>query len=96
MVVDAATVHGVSKLRYRVTLRDAQTENWTVDGPEGQVSGTGTPRDIVMRLFSTLDEPFDIDATKLWLDEQVLAAQGGVAKLPLGDQYQLEVSGGKS
>jgi hypothetical protein len=81
----------MSKLRYRVTLRDAQTEDWTVDGTERQVSGTGTPNDIVMRLYSTLDEPFDIDATKMWLDEQVLAGQGAMAKLPLTAQYQLEV-----
>jgi|1185.fasta_scaffold327011_2 hypothetical protein len=86
----------MSKLRYRVTLRDAETEDWVVDGPGGQVSGTGTPRDIVMRLYSTLDEPFDIDATKMWLDEQVLAAQGAVAKLPLGAQYQLEVAPGEN
>jgi hypothetical protein len=76
---------------YRVTLRDGQTEDWVVDGPGGLVRGTGTPRDIVMRLYSTLDEPFDIDATKMWLDEQAVAAQGVVAKLPLGAQYQLEV-----
>jgi hypothetical protein len=81
----------MSKLRYRVTLRDAQTEDWTIDGPDGQVSGTATPSEIVMRLYSTLDEPFDIDATKMWLDEQAVAAQGGVAKLPLSAQYQLEV-----
>jgi hypothetical protein len=62
-----------------------------MDGPDGQVSGTATPSEIVMRLFSTLDEPFDIDATKMWLDEQASAAQGVVAKLPLGAQYQLEV-----
>jgi hypothetical protein len=81
----------MSKLRYRVTVRDAQTEDWVMDGPDGQVSGTATPSEIVMRLFSTLDEPFDIDATKMWLDEQAGAAQGAVAKLPLSDQYQLEV-----
>jgi hypothetical protein len=81
----------MSKLRYRVTLRDAQTEDWAIDGPDGRVSGTATPSEIVMRLYSTLDEPFDIDATKMWLDEQVVAAQGAVAKLPLGAQYQLEV-----
>ena len=82
---------GVGKLRYRVTLRDPQTENWVVDGSDGPVSGTATPGEIVMRLYSTLDEPFDIDATKMWLDEQSGAARGAVAKLPLGDQYQLEV-----
>ena len=81
----------MSKLRYRVTLRDAEAEDWVIDAPGGQVSGTGTPRDIVMRLYSALDEPFDIDATKMWLDEQAVAAQGAVAKLPLGAQYQLEV-----
>jgi hypothetical protein len=81
----------MSELRYRVTLRDAQTEDWVIDGPAGPMSGSGTPRDIVMRLYSTLDEPFDIDATKMWLDEQALGAQGEVAKLPLGAQYQLEV-----
>jgi hypothetical protein len=62
-----------------------------IGGPDGGVSGTATPSEIVMRLYSTLDEPFDIDATKMWLDEQVVAAQGAVAKLPLGAQYQLEV-----
>jgi hypothetical protein len=81
----------MSKLRYRVTLRDAQTEGWVIDGPGGQVSGTATPSEIVMHLYSTLDESFDIDATKMWLDEQAAAAQGVVAKLPLGAQYQLEV-----
>ena len=86
----------MSKLRYRVTLRDAQAEDWVADGPEGQVSGTATPKEIVMRLFSTLDEPFDIDATKMWLDEQVLGAYGEVAKLPLSAQYQLEVMTGES
>jgi hypothetical protein len=80
----------MSKLRYRVTLREADTQNWVVDGPGGPVSGDGTPRDIVMQLHSKLDEPFDIDATKMWLDEQETAAQG-VAKLPLTDRYQLEV-----
>jgi hypothetical protein len=81
----------MSKLRYRVTLRDAQTEDWVIDGAAGPVSGTAPPSEIVMRLYSTLDEPFDIDATKMWLDEQTSAARGEVAKLPLGDQYQLEV-----
>jgi hypothetical protein len=81
----------MSELRYRVTLRDAQTQDWVIDGPDGQVSGTATPSEIVMRLYSTLDEPFDIDATKMWLDEQAVAAQGEVAKLQLGAQYQLEV-----
>jgi hypothetical protein len=81
----------MSKLRYRVTVRDAQTEDWVMDGPDGQVSGTATPSEIVMRLFSTLDEPFDIDATKMWLDEQAATTEGAVAKLPLGAQYQLEV-----
>jgi hypothetical protein len=86
----------MSKLRYRVTLRDADTEDWVVagqaiDGPGKPMSGEGTPKDIVMRLYSTLDEPFDIDATKMWLDDQSAAAHGAVAKLPLGDQYQLEV-----
>jgi hypothetical protein len=81
----------MSKLRYRVTLRDAQTEDWVIDGPDGQVSGTGTPSEIVMRLYSTLDEPFDIDATKMWLDEQAVAAHGVVGKLPLSAQYELEV-----
>jgi hypothetical protein len=86
----------MSKLRYRVTLQGAEPEDWVVDGPSAQVSGTGTPRDIVMRLYSTLDVPFDIDATKMWLDEQVLAAQGAVEKLPLGAQYQLEVIAGEN
>jgi hypothetical protein len=81
----------MSKLRYRVTLRDSQTEDWVIDGSDGQVSGAATPSEIVMRLYSTLDEPFDIDATKMWLDEQAVAAQGAVAKLPLSAQYQLEV-----
>ncbi len=81
----------MSELRYRVTLRDAETEDWVADGPGGQVTGTATPKEIVMRLYSTLDEPFDIDATKMWLDEQALAAPGAVAKLPLSAQYQLEV-----
>jgi hypothetical protein len=81
----------MTKLRYRVTLRDAQTEDWVIGGPDGGVSGTATPSEIVMRLYSTLDEPFDIDATKMWLDEQALAAEGAVAKLPLSAQYQLEV-----
>ena len=86
----------MSKLRYRVTLRDAETENWVVDGPGGPVSGEGTPRDIVMRLHTTLDEPFDIDATKMWLDEQDAAAPDVVVKLPLTDRYQLEVVTGAS
>ena len=86
----------MSKLRYRVTLRDAETEDWVVDAPgtggaAGPLSGTGTPNDIVMRLYSALDEPFDIDATKMWLDDQTAVAQGVVAMLPLGDRYQLEV-----
>jgi hypothetical protein len=85
----------MSKLRYRVTLRDAQTEDWVMDGSDGQVSGTATPNEIVMRLYSTLDEPFDIDATKMWLDEQAVAAQGEAAKLPLSAQYQLEVIAGE-
>jgi hypothetical protein len=86
----------MGKLRYRVTLRDAQPEDWVADGPDGQVSGTATPSEIVMRLYSTLDGPFDIDATKMWLDEQALNAQGAVAKLPLSEQYQLEVVSGES
>ena len=81
----------MSKLRYRITMRDPEQENWVVDGPGGPVSGNGTPRDIVMQLHTKLDEPFDIDATKMWLDEQETAAQGEAAKLPLTERYQLEV-----
>jgi len=85
----------MSKLRYRVTLRDAQTGNWVADGPGGPVSGSGAPRDIVMQLHTKLDEPFDIDTTKLWLDEQEAAAPDKPAKLPLTDRYQLEVITGE-
>ena len=82
----------MNELRYRVTLRAPDVQDWLIHTEEGRaITGTASPMEIVQRLDSGLDQDFDIDTTVAWLKEQQSAGPGVHSVLPLTDTYQLEV-----
>jgi hypothetical protein len=82
----------MDQIRWRVTYRHPGVSNFVAGARQGgDLSGEGTPSEIIQALEDNLGGNIDGEAIRAWLEEQEPASAGVLATFPLTESLALEI-----